>query len=115
MNLTKKQAEVLEYIENFISKTGYSPTYREIQSALGYKSVATVAKHIDNLVILGKLEKSDRGEARSVGLKILPRSEFQDDEKFVFEFLKKKQNDFSKNGDLAAAKKIQSAIDEIWG
>ena len=58
MNLTKKQVQFLEYIENFINQYGYSPTYREIASGLGYKSVATVAKHIDNLIILGKLEKS---------------------------------------------------------
>ena len=83
MNLTKKQSEILAFIENFISQTGYSPTYREIQS------VATVAKHIDNLIALGKLEKSDNGEARSVSLRLIPRSEFMDDEKFVFEFLKR--------------------------
>lgn len=115
MNLTKKQAEILKYIENFISNTGYSPTYREIQGGLGYKSVATVAKHIDNLVSLGKLEKSDNGEARSVNLRILPRSEFESDEKFVFEFLKRKQLEFSKKGDLTAVKNIETAIQEIWG
>ena len=115
MNLTKKKAGILEFIENFISQTGYSPTYREIQTSLGYKSVATVAKHIDNLVALGKLEKADNGEARSVSLRVLPRSEFDSDEKFVFEFLSKKALECSKNGDLAAAQKIRAAIEELWG
>ena len=115
MNLTKKQAEILEYIENYISQTGYSPTYREIQGGLGYKSVATVAKHIDNLIVLGKLEKADNGEARSVSLRVLPRSEFESDEKFVFEFLKRKQVEFSKKGDFSASKNIEKAIEEIWG
>ena len=115
MNLTKKQAEILGYIENYISQTGYSPTYREIQGGLGYKSVATVAKHIDNLIVLGKLEKADNGEARSVSLRVLPRSEFESDEKFVFEFLKRKQVEFSKKGDFLASKNIEKAIEEIWG
>lgn len=115
MNLTKKQSEVFEFIENYITKTGYSPTYREVQNSLGYKSVATVAKHIDNLVAIGKLEKADNGEARSVSLKILPREEFETDERFVFEFLTKKALDFSKSGDAEAAKKIKIAIEEIWG
>lgn len=43
----------------------YSPTYREIMQALGYKSVSTVAKHIDNLVVRGWLIKRE-GEARSL-------------------------------------------------
>lgn len=115
MNLTKKQSEILAFIDNFISQTGYSPTYREIQSGLGYRSVATVAKHIDNLIALGKLEKSDNGEARSVSLRLIPRSEFMDDEKFVFEFLKRKQRDFLKRGDNSASQKIQAAVEEIWG
>lgn len=47
MNLTKKQKQMLDFIDGFIKGNGYSPTYREIMRALGYKSVSTVAKHID--------------------------------------------------------------------
>ena len=65
MNLTKKQKIMLDFIEGFTQTSGYSPTLREIMQALDYKSVATVAKHVDNLVVLGYLRKRD-GEARSV-------------------------------------------------
>ena len=65
MNLTKKQKIMLDFIEGFTQTSGYSPTFREIMQALDYKSVATVAKHVDNLVVLGYLRKRD-GEARSV-------------------------------------------------
>ena len=65
MNLTKKQKIMLDFIEGFTKTSGYSPTFREIMQALGYKSVATVAKHVDNLVVLGYLRKRD-GEARSL-------------------------------------------------
>jgi SOS-response transcriptional repressor LexA len=62
---TKKQRELFNYIERFTAQHGYSPTYREIESELGYSSVATVAAHVDNLIEKGLLKKSDR-EARSL-------------------------------------------------
>lgn len=62
---TKKQTELLEYLKGFITSTGYGPSYREIQRALDYKSVSTVATHIDGLVKAGRLRKRDRS-ARSI-------------------------------------------------
>ncbi len=65
--LTKKQKAMLDFIKGFISGNGYSPTLREIMRSLDYKSVSTVAKHIDNLVAGGYLIKRD-GTARSLEL-----------------------------------------------
>lgn len=65
MHPTKKQKILLDFIDGFTKGQGYSPTYREIMQALGYKSVSTVAKHIDNLVTRGWLVKRE-GEARSL-------------------------------------------------
>ena len=65
MKISKKQKIMLEFIDGFIKGHGYSPTFREIMVALDYKSVSTVAKHIDNLVVLGHLVKNE-GEARSL-------------------------------------------------
>ena len=62
---TKKQKELLGFIENFINEHGYSPSYREIMVALDYTSVATVALHIGNLIKRGHLRKRDRS-ARSL-------------------------------------------------
>lgn len=62
---TKKQRELLTFIDNFIAGHGYGPSYREIMSGLGYKSVATVAAHVDNLIARGHLRKRDRS-ARSL-------------------------------------------------
>ncbi len=44
---TKKQKELLAYVDNFIKEHGYGPSYREVMSGMGYKSVSTVAVHID--------------------------------------------------------------------
>lgn len=62
---TKKQKELLSFIEAFIAEHGYSPSYREVMSGLNYNSVATVALHINNLIRRGHLRKRDQS-ARSL-------------------------------------------------
>lgn len=62
---TKKQKELLGFIEQFIAEHGYSPSYREIMNGLQYTSVATVALHVGNLISRGHLIKRDRS-ARSL-------------------------------------------------
>ncbi len=62
---TKKQRELLSYIEQFIGEHGYSPSYREIMTGLNYTSVATVALHVGNLIKRGHLRKRDHS-ARSL-------------------------------------------------
>lgn len=62
---TKKQRELLVYIEAFIAEHGYSPSYREIMTGLNYTSVATVALHVNNLIRRGHIKKRDRS-ARSL-------------------------------------------------
>jgi repressor LexA len=62
---TKKQKEILTYIEQFIAEHGYSPSYREIMNGLQYTSVATVALHVGNLIKRGHIRKRDRS-ARSL-------------------------------------------------
>ncbi|MFZ1248905.1 MAG: hypothetical protein WAQ24_01125 [Candidatus Saccharimonadales bacterium] len=62
---TKKQAELLGFIEQFIAEHGYSPSYREIMNGLQYNSVATVALHVGNLIKRGHLVKREHN-ARSL-------------------------------------------------
>lgn len=62
---TKKQRELLTFIETFIGEHGYSPSYREIMAGLNYTSVATVALHVNNLISRGHVRKRDRS-ARSL-------------------------------------------------
>jgi hypothetical protein len=62
---TKKQKELLEFIETFIATNGYSPSYREIMNGLNYTSVATVSLHVNSLIKRGHLAKRDRS-ARSL-------------------------------------------------
>lgn len=62
---TKKQRELLNFIDGFVKGNGYGPSYREIMRALGYKSVSTVAVHVDGLITHGLLRKTDNS-ARSL-------------------------------------------------
>ncbi len=62
---TKKQRELLTYIETFITEHGYSPSYREIMQGLSYNSVATVALHVNSLIKRGHIRKRDHS-ARSL-------------------------------------------------
>jgi len=62
---TKKQRELLTFVDNFIQGHGYGPSYREVMRGMGYKSVSTVATHIDGLIAKGYLHKRDNS-ARSL-------------------------------------------------
>lgn len=68
---TKKQKELLSFIETFIAEHGYSPSYREIMAGLNYTSVATVALHVNNLIKRGQLRKRDHS-ARSLEVDSAP-------------------------------------------
>ena len=57
--VSKKQEEILNYIDNTINNKGYSPTVREICEAVSLKSTSTVQYHLKKLIDLGFLNKSD--------------------------------------------------------
>jgi repressor LexA len=88
---TKKQRELLGFIEAFIAEHGYSPSYREIMTGLNYTSVATVALHVNSLIKRGHLIKRD-GKARSLevahptgGTKISSNAVMPSEEKWLVE------------------------------
>lgn len=62
---SKRQQELLSFVDGFIKGNGYGPSYREIMRALDYKSVSTVATHVENLITKGYLARRDKS-ARSL-------------------------------------------------
>jgi repressor LexA len=67
MPLTKRQKEILDYIESFIEGQGYAPSFEEIAEHFGYSSLATVHEHLSNLERKGYIRKS-YNESRSIEL-----------------------------------------------
>lgn len=102
---TKKQRELLTYIEDFINEHGYSPSYREIMAGLNYTSVATVALHVNNLLKRGHLRKRDHS-ARSLEVidnkmptRISTNYVSPGEEKWLVEKVEHAFNDIEKLGD----------------
>jgi repressor LexA len=58
MALTKRQREVLAFLQNFIHQRGFSPTYEEMAVELELSSLATVYKHVTALEKKGFLKRA---------------------------------------------------------
>src|SRR5216684_232635 len=65
MAITKRQRQVYDFLQEFIQRNGYSPSFEEIGNGLGLRSLATVHKHITNLEKKGLL-KRDYNRSRSI-------------------------------------------------
>lgn len=106
---TKKQAALLKFIDEYTIENNTSPSYRDIQTALGLGSVATVAQHIDNCVEAGFLKKVPNA-ARS--LEVIPLEEYKE----TTQLLKRKIQDLSQkleDGEELSEQKEQSIRDDI--
>lgn len=109
---TKKQQELLQYIGDFIVEHNYAPSYREVMGALGYKSVSTVAVHVDGLIAKGYLTKSDKS-ARSIRLATeAPVTDENTHIAWLRTEIMKRENDPEKADELEILRKALVIIDE---
>jgi repressor LexA len=80
--LTKRQREILDYLNEFIQQHGYAPSLEEIGRRFGLSSLATVHKHLTNLQEKGFIKRAwnrsrsvelvpTRGGGRAVELPLL--------------------------------------------
>jgi repressor LexA len=67
VDLTKRQQEILDFIEEYGSQHGYPPTVRDIGKAVGLASSSTVHQHLANLEQLGMLRR-DPSKPRALEL-----------------------------------------------
>ncbi len=65
--LTKRQREILDYLNEFIQQHGYAPSLEEIGQRFGLSSLATVHKHLTNLQEKGFIKRA-WNRSRSVEL-----------------------------------------------
>jgi len=108
---TKKQKELLAYIESFISENGYSPSYREIMNGVGYSSVATVALHVNNLIKRGHLIKRENSARSLEPTKQVVEAQggaiAEKESAWLFEHIEKRLRQAEKNAE-------QTTVDEIY-
>ena len=69
MPLTKRQSEILTYLQTHIHGQGYAPSFEEIAEQFGFQSLATVHEHLTNLEKKGYIKRS-YNESRSI--EVLP-------------------------------------------
>lgn len=73
MPLTKRQREILTYLNSYAEENGYAPSFEEIAAQFNYNSLATVHEHLSNLERKGYIK---RGYNESRAIEILPSNEF---------------------------------------
>jgi repressor LexA len=82
--LTKRQKQLFDYIETYLTRHGYAPTLEEIGTRFKLSSLATVHKHLSNLEEKGLIRRTwnhsraielipQRKEARAVEVPLLGR------------------------------------------
>ncbi len=69
MPLTRRQIEILTYLQNHIQEQGFAPSFEEIAERFGFQSLATVHEHLTNLERKGYIRRS-YNESRAI--EVLP-------------------------------------------
>jgi repressor LexA len=69
MPLTKRQSEIITYLQGHIQEHGYAPSFEEIAGQFEFQSLATVDVHLTNLERKGYVRRS-YNESRSI--EVLP-------------------------------------------
>lgn len=69
MAMTKRQREILSFLESHIQAQGYAPSFEEIAEQFAFQSLATVHEHLTNLERKGYIRRT-YNESRSI--EVLP-------------------------------------------
>lgn len=56
--LTKRQKQLIDFLDQYINEHGYAPTLSEIGQYFGLSSLATVHKHLHNLELKGFIKRT---------------------------------------------------------
>jgi repressor LexA len=67
IELTQKEKDIYDYINDCIEKNGYAPSVRDICAAVGIKSTSSVHEYLRRLETKGYIKKSS-GKSRALSL-----------------------------------------------
>lgn len=70
MTLTRRQKQILDYLERYISENGFAPSFEEIADHFTFRSLATVHEHLTNLERKGYIARA-HNESRAIN--VIPR------------------------------------------
>jgi len=76
MPLTKRQREILTYLDTYSEQNGYAPSFEEIAEHFNYNSLATVHEHLSNLERKRYIKRS-YNESRAIEIlpnEVMPRA-----------------------------------------
>jgi repressor LexA len=73
MPLTRRQREILDYLNDYIEQRGYAPSFEEIASRFQFQSLATVHEHLTNLERKGYIRRTPN-ESRAIEI-VPPRGQ----------------------------------------
>ena len=69
MPLTRRQKQILDYLQSYIRDNGYAPSFEEIAEQFDFRSLATVHEHLSNLERKGYIQ---RGHNESRAIEVMP-------------------------------------------
>lgn len=65
MPLTRRQKQLLDYIQDYLQTNGYAPSFEEIADHFTFRSLATVHEHLTNLERKGYIRRA-HNESRAI-------------------------------------------------
>ncbi len=71
MTLTKRQKQILDYLQSYIRQQGYAPSFEEVAEHFSFSSLATVHEHLSNLERKGYINRA-HNESRAI--EVLPQA-----------------------------------------
>ena len=69
MPLTRRQKQILDYLQGYIADHGFAPSFEEIAEHFTFRSLATVHEHLTNLERKGYIH---RGHNESRAIQVIP-------------------------------------------
>lgn len=69
--LTRRQVDLLRYLDASIRENGFAPSFDEIAAQFGYRSLATVHEHLQNLQRKGVISRA-YNESRAITVLVRP-------------------------------------------
>lgn len=67
MPLTRRQKQILDFVQQYLNEHGYAPSFEEIAEHFQFRSLATVHEHLSNLQRKGYIHR-EHNESRSIQL-----------------------------------------------